>query len=122
MRRQLHPGRAALICFAIALALLYLMVTDACPGTLGDAAVVAAAGADIASTHIAMQRGGQEINTVSSIRGQAAFHAAVAGGAILLAHEAEKGGHKGWAKVVRAIPIVFFGGAAAWNLTKGGRR
>ncbi len=101
--------------------LILLLAGNASAGVLGDAAVIAAASADVVSTHVAMQRGGQEINTVSSLKGQAAMHAAIAGVSILMAHEAEQSGHKGWAKACRIAPVVLFGGAAAWNLSKGGR-
>ena len=118
-----HPTRwtvVGLFWLAI-LAILLGIPYGAEPSTLADAAVVAVAGADLYSTHVAMQRGGQEINTVSSLRGQAAIHAGVAGASILLAHQAEREGRRGWARAIRLVPIVVFGGAAVWNMTRGGR-
>lgn len=112
--------RAALLCL-FAAGIVVILADKACPDTLGDSLVITAAVADLASTKVALARGGQEINTVSSLKGQAALHAVVAGGAIALAHEADKGGHKGWGRVLRIAPTVIFGGAAAWNLTRGGK-
>ena len=103
------------------LAVLLLIPFGALAGTLGDAAVVAAASADLYSTHLALQRGGRELNTVSSLKGQAVMHVGVASAAILLAHQAERQGHRGWARAVRAVPVVIFGGAAIWNWKRGGR-
>lgn len=103
------------------LAILLLIPFGAMAGTLGDAAVVAAASADLYSTHVALKRGGREINTVSSLKGQAVMHVGVASAAILLAHQAERQGHRGWARAVRTVPVVIFGGAAVWNWKRGGR-
>jgi hypothetical protein len=133
-KRQLQGALPAIqACFwfarVVVVGLLLSGVSHA--GTLGDAAVLAAVGADIYTTHQALERGlqarlrgdsgGQELNTVASLRGQAAIHVGVAGASILLAHQAERGGHRGWARAIRTVPVVIFGGAAAWNFTRGGR-
>jgi hypothetical protein len=85
--------------------------------------VIAAAGADVYSTHVALQRGGLESNPMLGSEGaQVLLKAAVTSVALYECHQWEQEGHRNRARVVRYSLIVLWGSAAAWNLSRGGRR
>ncbi len=91
--------------------------------TVADAAVIAALSADVVSTHIARQRGGLESNPAyGSMGAQVIIQTGVTTVVLWQCHRWDQQGHRKAARIVRWSLVGLWGGAAAWNLTKGGRR
>jgi hypothetical protein len=86
--------------------------------SLLDAAVVAAAGADLASTEYALRQPGlREANPLMQTPGnRVALKLATTAAVIGIARHLDAKGHRRGARVVRWAAIIGWGGAAVWNM------
>lgn len=80
-----------------------------------DALAISGAAADVVTTEVGLRRGFVEQNIQN--RGfRIGANVALTSGCLLGARELEREGHRGWAKVLKAVPFVVFGGAAVKNI------
>lgn len=107
---------------AVLASLIVLSLASSLSADTLDALVIGAAGADLWSTRVAIQRGGVEANPLmGSLASQALLKGAVTGVALWQCRQWERTGHRKAAKVGKLTLVAVWTGAAVWNLTRGGR-
>jgi hypothetical protein len=92
-----------------------LLAASTAQADIFTAAAIAGAVGDIATTEVALSRGFAEKN-IQSRPLRIGANVVLTGTLLLTAREFEKGGHKGWARAIRLVPAVVFGGYALKNL------
>ena len=89
------------------LALFLIATPAAAQGLKLDAAIVLAGqGADLATTQIALRRGGREMvgpSAMGGVYGRAALKVGLSAGVLGLCHERRKHGHKNQARVLAVL-------------------
>jgi len=87
-----------------------------------DAAAIAGAAGDIVTTEMGLKRGFVEQN-IQTRGPRIGANVLLTSACLFAGREVQKQGHKGWAKAVKLVPFVMFGGAAIKNLSamRGGR-
>lgn len=99
---------------ALVTTVLVLLSSGAARADIFTAAAIAGAVGDTVTTEIGLHRGFTERN-IQQRAPRIAASMLLTGTCILAAKHYEKEGHKGWAKVLKLVPAVVFGGAAIHN-------
>lgn len=106
--------RTALIVLFVVALILGITPFGAWAADLFDAMAISGAVADIATTEVGLHRGYVEQN-IQQRGPRIAANVLLTGTCLALGRHYEKQGHKGWAKVLKLVPFVVFGGAAVHN-------
>jgi len=94
---------------------IFLLSAPCAKADIFDALAVAGAAGDVVTTEIGLHRGYVEQN-IQNRPLRIGMNVALTSTCLLAARHYEKEGHRGWAKVLKLVPVVVFGGAAVKNL------
>lgn len=104
------------------LLVVLFLLAPAAHADIFDAAAIAGAVGDIATTEVGLHRGYVEQN-IQNRPLRIGMNVVLTSTCLLAARHYEKEGHRGWAKALKLVPFAVFGGAAVKNLhtMRGGR-
>ena len=96
------------------LVLLFLLSASPARADIFDALAIAGAAGDVVTTEVGLSRGYVEQN-IQNRPLRIGANVALTSTCLLAARHYEKEGRRGWAKVLKLVPFVVFGGAAIKN-------